>query len=141
MVDQYGRWYPDYPGQQPSQDPAYLRAVGQPVPGHTQQPGPAPQQNMTPVIRTEMQQIKNMADIDNIPIGAGETRMFMTADEKNIVIRSVYANGQHSDRIYDERPPEPPAPKFDPSEYVRKDELEKLLANAVATRQQKAEGE
>ena len=141
MVDQYGRWYPDYPGQQPYQDPAYLRTVGQPVHAQQSQPVNPAQQSMTPVIRTEMQQIKSIADIESVPIGAGETRMFMTQDEKNIVIRSMYANGQHSDRIYDERPPEPPAPKFDPAEYVRKDELEKLISDAFAAHKKKAEAE
>ena len=38
MVDQYGRWYPDYMGQQPFQDPAYMRAIGQNVQGQ-QMPG------------------------------------------------------------------------------------------------------
>lgn len=27
MIDAYGRWYPDYPGQQMYQDPAYARAA------------------------------------------------------------------------------------------------------------------
>lgn len=55
MVDNYGRWYPDYMGQQPFQDPAYMRAIGQNVQGQ-QVPGTqmssANQQDMTPTIRT-----------------------------------------------------------------------------------------
>lgn len=136
MVDQYGRWYPDYPGQQPYQDPAYMRAVGQPVQGHqpmnqAQMPG-GNQQDMTPTIRTEIKQVENVEAIDRIPLAAGATGAYMTKDEKMIVFRSMYANGEYSDRIYDERPPAPPAPKFDPDEYVRKDEVEKLVKEALA---------
>lgn len=31
MLDAFGRWYPDYPGQQPYQDPSYLRGIRNPV--------------------------------------------------------------------------------------------------------------
>lgn len=134
MVDNYGRWYPDYPGQQPYQDPVYMQRIQQQAAPHVQQPAQqAPvSQDMTPVIRTEMQQVKSIEAIDSIPMGAGESRMFMTQDEKAIIIRSMFANGQHSDRIYDERPPAPPAPKFDPAEYVRRDEVDQLIREALA---------
>ncbi len=136
MVDQYGRWYPDYPGQQPYQDPSYMRAAGQ----HTAQPIPNGQvpvntpQDMTPTIRAEIKQVESIEAIDNVPLGAGTSQMFMTKDEKNIVIRSVFANGQHTDKIYDERPPAPPAPKFDPAVYVRRDEIGDLVNEAISAR-------
>lgn len=131
MVDQYGRWYPDYPGQQPYQDPAYMRAVGQPVNNHqnmsqTQMSG-ANQQDMIPTIRTEIKQVQSIDDIGKVPPAPGTTGAYMTKDEKIIVFRSMYANGEYSDKIYDERPPAPPAPKINPAEYVRKDELEALI--------------
>lgn len=135
MVDQYGRWYPDYPGQQPYQDPQYMRAVGQTVPGHqvgTQMSAPNQQQDMTPTIRTEIKQVDSIEAIDRIPLAAGATGAYMTKDEKSIVFRTMYANGEHSDKIYDERPPAPPAPKFDPAEYVRRDEVEKIVKDALA---------
>jgi hypothetical protein len=88
---------------------------------------PNQQQNMTPTIRAEIKQVESIEAIDRVPMGAGESGMFMTKDEKNIVIRTMYANGQHSDQIYDERPPAPPAPKFDPKDFVRRDELKPLL--------------
>lgn len=128
MIDTLGRWYPDYPGQQPYQDPAYMRTVGQPV--QNQQNNI--QQDMTPTIRAEIKQVDNIEAIDRVPMAGGTSQMFMTKDESAIVIRSMLANGQHSDVIYDKRPPAPPAPKFDPSEYVRRDELETLLSAALA---------
>lgn len=136
MVDPYGRWYPDYPGQQPYQDPAYLRAVGQPVHQQNMQPGQMPgtnqQQDMTPTIRTEIKQVDSIEAIDRIPLAAGATGAYMTKDEKTIIFRTMYANGEHSDKIYDERPPAPPAPKFDPSEFVRHDELNQCVKDALA---------
>lgn len=136
MVDQYGRWYPDYPGQQPYQDPQYVRAIGQPIPGHQpgqgQNPGQNAAQDMTPTIRMEMKQIESLDAIDRIPLAAGATGAYMTKDEKNIIFRTMYANGEHTDKIYDERPPAPPAPKFDPADYVRRDEMKKIAEEAVA---------
>lgn len=132
MIDQMGRWYPDYPGQQPYQDPQYMRAIGQPVPGHQQMSSPNQQQDMTPTIRAEIKQVDDISSIDKTPLGAGESKMFMTKDEKHIIIRSMYANGQHEDKVYEEKPPAPPAPKFDPAEYVRKDEVSKLVKDALS---------
>lgn len=139
MVDQYGRWYPDYPGQQPWQDPAYMRAVGQPAQGQHpgMQPGTQmssanqPAQDMTPTIRTDIKQVDSIEAISKVPPAPGTTGAYMTKDEKMIVFRSMYANGEYSDRIYDERPPAPPAPKFDPSEYVRRDEIQALVKDAL----------
>ena len=135
MVDAYGNWYPDYPGQQPHQDPAYIRIYNQRqnAPQNQPQAQQQPQQQMMtpPTIRAEIVQVDSMAAIDRFPMAAGTSQMYMTKDEQNIVVRSMYANGQHSDDIYDKRPPEPPAPTLNPAEYVRKDELSALIAEAI----------
>jgi hypothetical protein len=139
MVDQFGRWYPDYPGQQPFQDPAYMRAIGQPVQGQhpnlspTQMSGTnQPAQDLTPTIRTEIKQVDSIEAISKCPPAPGTTGAYMTKDDKIIVFRSMYANGEYSDKIYDERPPAPPAPKFNPAEYVRRDEAEKFIKETIA---------
>lgn len=130
MIDRFGNWYPDFPGQQPYQDPAYMRAYSQHNPQQTQQP--AQGQMMTPpTIRAEIVQVDTLDAIDRFPMAAGTSQMFMTKDEQNIVVRSMYANGQHSDEIYDKRPPAPPAPTLNPADYVRKDELQALIADAL----------
>lgn len=134
MVDQLGRWFPDWIGQQPFQDPAYVRMYGQQQGQQNgQQPQqPAQQQMMTaPTIRAEIIQVDDMAAIDRHAVTPGTSQMFMTKDEQNIVVRSMYANGQHSDDIYDKRPPAPPEPKLNPAEYVRKDELSALIAEVL----------
>ena len=131
MIDQFGRWYPDYPGQQTWQDPAYMRLYGQQGQQQAQQQG----QMMTPpTIRAEIVQVDSLDAIDRYPMAAGTSQMFMTKDEAAIVVRSMYANGQHNDDIYDKRPPAPPAPTLNPAEYVRKDELQALIAEALQAR-------
>ena len=128
MIDRMGNWYPDWPGQQPYQDPAYVRAYGQQNQQHGQQQG----QSLTPpTIRAEIVQVDTLDAIDRFPMAAGTSQMFMTKDEQNIVVRSMYANGQHNDDVYDKRPPAPPAPTLNPADYVRKDELQALIADAL----------
>lgn len=130
MVDNFGRWYPDFPGQQPYQDPMYARAMGQQYNG--QQTAQAQPHQMTPpTIRAEIIQVDSPEAIDRFPQNPGSTQMYMTKDEAFIIIRSVLANGEHTDVIYDKRPPEPPAPKFDPNAYVRRDELSALIAETI----------
>lgn len=130
MIDRFGNWYPDFPGQQPYQDPAYMRMHGQQFQQNAQQE--QNRQMMTPpTIRAEIVQVDSMDAIDRFPMAAGSSQMFITKDETNIVVRSMYANGQHSDDIYDRRPPAPPAPTLNPAEYVRKDELEALITDAL----------
>lgn len=128
MVDRFGNWYPDFPGQQPFQDPAYMRAYSQ----QNQPAQQTQQQGLTPpTIRAEIVQVDSLDAIDRFPMAAGTSQMFMTKDEQNIVVRSMYANGQHNDDIYDKRPPAPPVPTLNPADYVRKDELESLIADAL----------
>lgn len=137
MVDNYGRWYPDYMGQQPFQDPAYMRAIGQQVQNQQMQPAQmsgANQQDMTPTIRTEIKQVDSIDAIGRTPPAPGTTGAYMTKDEQTIIFRSMYANGEYKDRIYDMRPPAPPAPKFDPALYVRRDEIASLVDEALAVR-------
>jgi len=131
MIDRMGNWYPDWPGQQPYQDPAYVRVYGQ----QNQQQGQQQGQSLTPpTIRAEIVQVDSLDAIDRFPMAAGTSQMFMTKDEAAIVVRSMYANGQHNDDVYDKRPPAPPAPTLNPADYVRKDELQALIAEALQAR-------
>lgn len=140
MVDRFDNWFPDYPGQQPHQDPAYMRIHGQQFRQNAQQEQQNRQMMTPPTIRAEIVQVDSMDAIDRFPMAAGTSQMFMTKDEANIVVRSMYANGQHSDEIYDRRPPAPPPPTLNPAEYVRKDELQALITEAMqaSTAQRKA---
>lgn len=131
MLDRFGNWYPDFPGQQPHQDPAYMRMHGQQYQQNAPQDSRSRQMLTPPTIRAEIVQVDDLPAIDRFPMAAGTSQMFITRDESNIVVRSMYANGQHTDDIYDRRPPAPPAPTLNPAEYVRKDELQALITEAL----------
>lgn len=131
MVDNFGRWYPDYPGQQPYQDPMYARAMGQQYSAQQTAPAQSQQALTPPTIRAEIIQVDSPEAIDRFPQNPGSTQMYMTKDETFIIIRSVLANGEHTDVIYDKRPPAPPAPVIDPADYVRKEDLPALIAEVI----------
>lgn len=101
--------------------------------GQMPQQNPTVQQDMTPVIHMDIKQVESIEAISKNPPATGTTGAYMTKDEKTIVFRSVYANGEYTDKIYEERPPAPPAPVFDPKEYVRRDELDDCVNAIVAT--------
>jgi hypothetical protein len=138
----YNQMYPQgYPG---AQMPVY----GQQMPnngymggtfqnGNTQtmqQPQQQPAQMMTPpTIRAEIIQIEDEAAVDRFPLAAGASKMFMTRAEDKIIIKTMGQDGSLPLVIYDKRPPAPPAPKFDPAEYVRRDEADKLIMERVET--------
>lgn len=96
-----------------------------------QQPVPT-QQDMTPVIHMDIKQVESIDAISKTPPAIGTTGAYMTKDEKTIIFRSVYANGEYNDKVYEERPPAPPAPAFDPNEYLRKDEFDERVNTIVA---------
>lgn len=100
--------------------------------GQMPQQSPPVQQDMTPMIHMDIKQIESIEAISKNPPAIGTTGAYMTKDEKTIVFRSVYANGEYTDKIYEERPPAPPEPAFDPNEYIRKDEFDERVNAIVA---------
>ena len=95
-----------------------------------------PQQMMTPpTIRAEIIQVDNEEAAANYPVGAGASQMMIAKDDSAIYVKSANANGYVLD-VFTKRPPAPPAPKFIPEDYVRKDELEKLIAAMVTAKKE-----
>ena len=129
MVDRRtGAWYPSYYGQTPETDPDFQQVYGNRGQG-TPQGG---QQSMTPpIIHADIIQIDDPAEMDRHPMAAGTNQMFATRDDGHIIIRSMLANGEHADTYYDKRPPAPPAPKINPEDYVRKEDLPALIAETI----------
>ena len=118
-----------YPYQYQSQQMP-VNSWGMPNNQMVQQTPPS-QQDMTPVIHMDIKQIENIEAISKTPPATGTTGAYITKDEKTIVFRSVYANGEYTDKVYEEQPPAPPAPAFDPKEYVRRDELDERVSAIV----------
>jgi hypothetical protein len=123
---------------QPLYQPYQQPVMQQPV-SPTQMSG-ANQMMTPPTIRAEIVQVKGEDAASTFPVNAGASQMMISQDESEIYIKSATANGFTLD-VYVKRPPAPPAPKFDPSEYVRKDEMEKLIKDMIANRQKKQEVE
>lgn len=92
------------------------------------------QQDMTPIIHMDIKQIENIEAISKNPPATGTTGAYMTKDEKTIIFRSVYANGEYTDKVYEERPPAPPEPAFDPKEYIRKDEFDERVNSIISAK-------
>ena len=129
MVDINGRWYPDYPGQQPFMDPQYIRMQGQQP--TQQQPTQTTVATMTPpTIHAEIVQVDGEQSAAQYPVGAGMSQMMMNRDESAIYVKEATQNGYRL-VVYDRRPEAPPAPPFNPSEYVRIDALPALVAAEV----------
>lgn len=131
MVDRIGNWYPDWPGQQPYQDQAFIDFMRRQGMSGAQQQAPQQQRMTPPTIHAEIIQIDNLEGMNQHPVAPGASQMFMTKDEQIIAVRNMYDRGQYSDDIYDKRPPEPPAPTLNPAEYVRKDELQAMIAELL----------
>ena len=135
MVDQYGNWRPDYPGQQPYMDPQFVRIYGQPPQQTAQQTAQQPQQPaaMTPpTIHAEIVQVDGEQMAAQYPVGAGASQMMMARDESAIFVKSATPNGYTLD-VFEKRPPAPQPPPFNPAEYVRVDALPGMIAAEVQT--------
>lgn len=88
-------------------------------------------QMMTPpTIRAEIVQVESEEAAGAFPVAAGASQMMIARDDSAIFIKSANANGFTLD-VYVKRPPAPPTPKFDPAEYVRRDEVETLVGAAL----------
>lgn len=135
MVDSFGGWHPDYPGQRPQDDPQFQRLYGQQQQAaqqQQQQPSPA----MTrPTIHAEIIVVSNgelgEQDVDRYPVGIGQPQMFIAQDESVIYVKEGTQNGPILD-VYPRRPRTPTPPPFDPSDYLRRDEAASWIAEAVA---------
>lgn len=72
--------------------------------------------------------VDSVEEAAKIQVQIGGTVLAIARDDSFIAVKSVGVNGQDSFNVFDKRPPAPPAPVFNPSEYVTKEELEKRLA-------------
>ena len=129
----YQQLYPQgYPMTQPNPYAQQGPQTGFQQPSAQQQPA----QMMTPpTIRAEIVQVEDEKAASNFPVGAGASQMMIARDESAIFIKTAMANGQTTLDVFEKRPPAPPAPTFDPEQYVRKDELEILVSAAMAAQQ------
>lgn len=133
MINQYGQFIPDYPGQQYYQDPNYMRYISQQHQAQGQQGTQMPLPNQQNSRMVEVVPASSEKAAQEFPVAAGATQMIIGSDDSFIAIKAVSMAGQVTFDIYDKRPPAPPEPMLNPADYVRKDELADLIAQAMRT--------
>ena len=106
----YPQMYPTYNPFQPPQP------ISQPI-QHQQQT------RMVEVIP-----VANESAVVDFPVPVGVTQEFVAQDDSFVAFKSNGVNGQSGIVYYDKRPPAPPTPVFDPSVFVRRDEIEDMVA-------------
>lgn len=112
MIDRLNRqWIPNYPGQQPWQDPEYVAYV------QSQQQPQAPAPQMTPAIDAHMIQVASIAEAEGYQLQPGASQMFYTADRMAFIIKEQ-GQGGYNLMIYDRRPPQPQPKPLDPAQFV-----------------------
>ena len=84
-----------------------------------------------PTIHAEIVQVDGEQAAAAYPVGAGSSQMMIAKDDSAIFVKSASANGFTLD-VYERRARSAQGGAFDPSEYVRRDELETLVYAALA---------
>lgn len=61
------------------------------------------------------------------PVALGATALFISKNDRFVAFKSNNMNGESEVMFFDRRPPAPAPEPFDPSQYVRRDELDRIL--------------
>ncbi|MBO7669841.1 MAG: hypothetical protein J6S60_04550 [Oscillospiraceae bacterium] len=80
----------------------------------------------------EVFQVESEQAVLLFPVSNGATQMLLDRNDSFIAVKSAALDGTVSVTYYDRRPPAPAAAPFDPAQYVTRDELPTLLADALA---------
>jgi len=144
MIDAFGNFYPDWPGQP---DPRFNRQAlpgmpnpwqpqptppaAAPSPQQAHQAAPAAPQTVTKAIIP----IGKIEDSNQYHVAPGQSMIFLTTDEQTFVVKEGTSDGTgYTLGIYDRRPPAPPAqpaPVFDPRQYMTRDETIQLVRDIM----------
>lgn len=87
-----------------------------------------PQFQMPQPRMVEVVPVETVEEAGRIQVQMGGTVLAIAKDDSFIAVKSVGMNGNDSFNVFDKRPPAPPAPVFDPTAFVTKEELEARLA-------------
>lgn len=115
-------------------NPALYFPQNYPYQQYQPQPQMQPQTFTPPTIRAEIVQVDSEEAAAQYPVGVGASQMMIAKDDSAIFIKTASQSGTTL-TVYTKRPATPPAPVFRPEEYVRKDEVEKLVAAILSARE------
>ena len=96
------------------------------------QPIPQPVQHQQQTRMVEVIPVANENAVVDFPVPVGVTQEFVAQDDSFVAFKSNGVNGQSDIVYYDKRPPAPPAPAFDPAVFVRRDEIDDMIAAAIS---------
>lgn len=136
-INTNGQWIPDYPGQYPAQDPAYMNYLRQQTHAPQQQPAQQTVQPTAPTVyRADIIPVDDEQVVLSYFVQPGTSQMFMRKDNTAFYVKTAYSDGRDPViDIFDKRPPQPPTPKIDPASVVTKDYLEQRLSSFIQASQ------
>lgn len=106
----------------------YFPATYQPMYQMPQmQPPMQPQGRLVDVVP-----IDSVESGESFPVPIGATQLMIAKDDSFIAVKTNGVNGQSTFSVYDKRPPAPPAPKYDMADFVRRDEIDFYINDALA---------
>lgn len=167
MINQMGQWIPDYPGQQPTQDPAYLRMMQaqqaqlqaqlQAQMQAQQAPvmqAPAAPQRQQPVAQNGFVPVRSRQEARDWYVGPGQSMTFIDENAPYCYTKSMgysqldrpqftaYRLVKEEEAPQQATPPVPPAtpaqPQNEPAPYALKADVE-TLAGIIGGLQAKIE--
>ena len=93
MVDINGRWYPDYPGQLPQQDPAYLRSMrGQMQFQQAQQQAQSQQMQQPTIQQSGFVLVQSEQEARNYPVAPGNSITFKDENAPYCYVKTMSFN-------------------------------------------------
>ena len=137
MVNQFGQWIPDYPGQQMYQDPSYIRLYGQANNMRVAQQNPQPTQQVQPQIHSGgLVTVHSETEARNWPIAPGNSVTFKDESAPYVYTKTMGYNQLDTPRfekfrlVREEETPPPTTPEpekpLDLSGYALKTDLESV---------------
>lgn len=127
----YNNYFPATYQQTVNPYQQYQNQFQQPV--QNQQFQPVQQSLTPPTIHAEIIQIDGgRKEVENYPVNAGCSQMFIAKDEQTIFIKSVLANGQYTIDEYQKKEPEPEQETNPLENYVTIDMLNSRLSEIVS---------
>lgn len=92
MIDNYGRWFPDYPGQQMYNDPAYMRMMRQQQQAMNQQQ-PQTQQMQQPTIQQSgFVPVRSEQEARSYPVAPGNSVTFKDENAPYCYVKTMGFN-------------------------------------------------
>lgn len=92
MIDNYGRWFPDYPGQQMYQDPAYIRMMRQQQQAMNNQPPQTQQMHQPTIQQSGFVPVRSEQEARSYPVAPGNSVTFKDENAPYCYVKTMGFN-------------------------------------------------